>query len=188
MGIDNSLGRPGGSGGIAHRRRGIFIKVFRKIIRWGSFSKKFFIAQGMGQGHLGQLILIGQDHKFLNGSELIRHRGQQGNQIFIDKDYFIFGVVDHVNQLIGEEPQIDGMQYRPAAGYSKIELKMAVIVPGKRTNPIAGLDIQQLEDICQPADPFIELSVSNPVILIKAARKNLLFMEKFFRPIQHGRY
>jgi len=58
-------------------------------------------------------------------------------------------MVDDVGDLLGIETRVDGMANNAASRESVIQFKVAVIVPGQRTDAVTGFDPQTLQSIGQ---------------------------------------
>jgi len=51
-------------------------------------------------------------------------------------------MVHDINDLLGEQAGIDGVANGTGAGHAVIDFEMAMVVPGKRGDPITGLDAE----------------------------------------------
>ena len=80
----------------------------------------------------------------LDGGQLMADLGQQRAIEAIDDDHLVLGVVDHVGQLLGEQPDVEGVQHRAHAGHGQVGLEVMLVVPSKRSDPIAGTDPELL--------------------------------------------
>src|SRR5579885_2833224 len=65
----------------------------------------------------------------------------------VEEDVAVLGMIDDVDDLLGEEARIDGMADRAHAGDAIIDLEMAKAVPGKRADAVRLLDAQPNERI-----------------------------------------
>jgi hypothetical protein len=67
---------------------------------------------------------------------------EEGQQVFVDADYRVFGVVDDVLEVGRTQPQIERVQHRAHARDSVINLEMAKAVPGESGHAVARRDSQ----------------------------------------------
>lgn len=72
----------------------------------------------------------------------------------IDEDHRVVGVVHDVRDLVGLQPQIDGVQHRAGQRDGQVELQVAVVVPRDRPDPVTGLHAGRHQCRCQPCDPI----------------------------------
>ena len=89
--------------------------------------------------------LIGHDHDVLHGLEVGPHALDDRQQVEIDEDHLILGMVGDVGHMVGRQTRIDGVQHGAQAGDAEIELEMAMGVPSKGADAIAELDAQTLQ-------------------------------------------
>src|SRR5713226_5592549 len=134
MAVKDTLGITRGARGVAHGCGGIFIKL-RPVIVLGLTSNEALVVNRRLQlaGGVGSLA---HNHVELHCGQLIRDLLQQRYQVAINKNDLVFGVVDDVDQLVGKQADIEGVQDSTHAGNSEIEFKVAVGVPGKGGNTI----------------------------------------------------
>ena len=69
----------------------------------------------------------------------------QGQQVGVDEDHPVLGVVDDVGELVGREPGVEGVQHPPAARHAEVGLEVAVVVPRQRGDRGAALDAEVVE-------------------------------------------
>ena len=73
------------------------------------------------------------------------HALDDRQQVEVDEDDLVFGVVGDIGDMLGRQPRIERVQHRADAGDAEIELEMAIGVPGDGADPVAELDAQALQ-------------------------------------------
>ena len=56
----------------------------------------------------------------------------------VKQHHFVFGVVDHVDQLLWVQARVAGVHDHAAARHGVIRFQVAVVVPGDRAHRAAG--------------------------------------------------
>ena len=122
-------------------------------------------------GRLEQL-LVAQDPRQIAGWPVAHHdevldvfeRRCEGRQRrrerVVDEDDAILGVVDHVGDLLGEQPQVDRVQNRADARNREVALEVALRVPREGPDPLAARDTKGAQGARQPVDPLDDLAVA----------------------------
>ena len=64
-------------------------------------------------------------------------------QVQVDEEELILGVIDDVDDLLGKEARVDRVADRAHAGNAVVQLEVAVAVPGQRADAVADLDAQR---------------------------------------------
>ena len=57
---------------------------------------------------------------------------QVGEEVRVDQHGAVVGVFEHVRQLLGRHPHVEGVQYPPGAGDPEVRLEVTGAVPGQR--------------------------------------------------------
>ena len=89
----------------------------------------------------------------LDRRALVAHLGEQRRHRGVDDDHLVLGVVDHVGQLLGEEPDVQGVEHRPHGGDGQVGLEVLLVVPGERPHPVAVAHPQAPQRGGQPLGP-----------------------------------
>ena len=55
----------------------------------------------------------------------------------VEEQHAVFGVIHDVDQLLGMQSRVAGVDHQAAAGHGVINFEMPMIVPGKRRHRIA---------------------------------------------------
>ncbi len=102
--------------------------------------------------------------------QLVPNRGQERGDRPVDQDHLVLGVIDHVGQLLGEEPDVQRVQDRAHARDGQIGGHVGVVVPHERAHPVAPFDTQPGQRRRQAVGVFSELAegdlldVAGPVV------------------------
>ena len=90
---------------------------------------------------------VGEHDVALDGGQLVgdlfqqRHEGEVGDQ------HAVLGVIDDPDDLLGEQPRIDGVIDRADAEDAVPGLQVPPGVPGQRRHPVAELDAVLVEPL-----------------------------------------
>ncbi len=140
--------------GVAGRARGVAERGGRALVEVGPFQRaglagdQLLVAQQLGDLGGGRHVgAVGHDHDVLHGLELLPHALDDRQQVQVDENDLILGMVGDVGHVLGRQPRIDGVQDGADAGDAEIELEMAVAVPGNGAHPVAELDAQPLQGL-----------------------------------------
>ena len=86
---------------------------------------------------------VGHRHDMAHTLHLRQQLFHGGQQVEVDEEELILGVVHDVDDLLGKEPRIDRVADRTHAGDAVVEFEVAVAVPGQRADAVAGLDAER---------------------------------------------
>ena len=81
---------------------------------------------------------------------LVADPGEQRGDRAVDDDHLVLGVVHHVGQLLGEQPDVEGVEHRPHRGDRQVGLEVLLVVPGEGAHPVAGADAEPAQGRGQP--------------------------------------
>ena len=109
--------------------------------------------------------------------QLIHHLGQQGDQRSIDQDHVVFRVIDHIAELLGEQPNVQGVEHRAHARYGKVGFEMLLVVPLKSSHAITGLHPQAVQRSGQFFGPGSHLGKAGPARMISLKGDDLALCE-----------
>ena len=140
--------------GVARRARGVAERRCRLLVEVGPFQRarlvrdQLLVAQqvrDLGRGrHVGA---VGHDHDMLHRLEMRPHALDDRQQVEVDEDRLVLGVVGDVGDVLGRQPRVDRVQHGADAGDAEIELEVAIGVPGDGADRIAELDAQPLQGL-----------------------------------------
>src|SRR5699024_7773880 len=97
--------------------------------------------------------------KSFNCLEFVLYFFNQREDIFINQQDLIFGVVDDVNNVLGSQSDINRMQYGTHPRCCKVNLKMTVVIPGKCSDTIALLYTELSESAHEASRTLTNLSI-----------------------------
>ena len=147
--VEHALRIAGRARGVAERRCGLLVEV-GPLQGAGLACDQLLVAQQVGDLARGRHVgAVGHHHDMLHGLELADHALDDRQQVEVDKDDLVFGVVGDVGHMLGREARVQGVQHGAEAGDAEIELEMAVGVPGNGADPVAELDAQALQRLGQ---------------------------------------
>ena len=93
---------------------------------------------------------VRHDDETLDRLERVGEPLQQRYEGEVDEDVRILGVVDDVDELLGEQARIDGVQDGAHARHAVVELEMPVAVPRHGADAIARVDAERGERVGDP--------------------------------------
>ena len=120
-------------------------------------SQQFFVVACVRQRNGG----VAHRHVSALGERRARIDGRfdRRRQRSIDEDHLIVGVFDHVADLIGEEPDVGGVQDRTDRWDRIVQFQVAMGVPRKARHAVAGFDAHSSQRICQLRDACAEIAI-----------------------------
>ena len=69
-------------------------------------------------------------------------RGQERQQRGVDDDDVVLGVVGDVDQLLGGEPDVEGVQHGAHGGHREVGLEVLGVVPHEGRHPLVAVDAE----------------------------------------------
>ena len=147
--VEHALRVAGRARGVAERRGGLLVEI-GPLQGAGLVGDQLLIAQQVGDLARGRHVRpVGHHHDVLHGLELGEHALDDRQQVEVDEDDLVFGVVGDVGDMFGREARIERVQHGADAGDAEIELEVAIGVPGDGADPVSELDAQSLERLSQ---------------------------------------
>ena len=110
----------------------------------------FLVRHRVAQAGLRHVRGVGEDHVALDGRQLVLQLLHQRHEGQVEEHQPVFGVIDDVGDLLGEQARIDGVIDRADAGDAVPGFQMPPGVPGERRDAVAELDavlLQPLRDL-----------------------------------------
>ena len=99
------------------------------------------------------------DHQVFHCGERWQQRRNEREQRSVDKDDFVFGVIDDVRQLLGKQTNVECVRNTPRARWRKIQLEVTSRVPSKRGNTTVFANSQLVEHTAKLARARSPLAV-----------------------------
>lgn len=90
------------------------------------------------------------DDEALDRRQPVGDRGELVDQQLVDQEEAVLGVVDDEGDLVGEEPDVDGVQHRPHAGHGEVGGEMIGVVPAVGADDVTLGDAESFEADRQP--------------------------------------
>ena len=183
--VGHPLGIPGGAGGVAEHQRRALRELRPGAVRFG-VRDQILVGDGVGQtaaGGVGSHDDVGF-HRLQPGCD----RRQQPGEVGIDEDHLVFPVVDDVDQLVGEQPDVERVADPAGVGGGPVELVVTLVVPGESADRLSGAHPQfGVEGGGQASDPFVGLPVGGPGHRqVRFHGDDLLVGKQSHRPVVEG--
>ena len=118
--------------------------------------------------------------------ELRRELGQRLDQRAVDEDHAVSRVVDDVDDLLGEQADVQRVQDGAVGGHRHVELEVALGVPGERRHPVAALHPEALEHAPEAVDALGHLRVGGAYGPVGLERHHLLVRIAAAQAPAHG--
>ena len=83
----------------------------------------------------GAEVAAADHHDVPHGGQVAEHPGQQRDQRRVDDDHPVLGVVGDVDELLGEEPDVERVQHRAHARHREVGHQVLGVVPHERARP-----------------------------------------------------
>ena len=115
-----------------------------------------------------------------------RELGQRLDQRAVDEDDAVLGVVDDVDDLLGEQADVQRVQHGAVGGHREVELEVALRVPGEGRDALAALHAEALEHAPEAIDALGHLRVGGADRPVALERDHLLAGIAAAQPPAHG--
>ena len=94
-----------------------------------------------------------------DGLEVRQLRRQQPDQRVVDDDDPVLGVVGDVDELLGEEPDVEGVEHRAHRRDREVGLEVLDVVPLEGRDPLVAGDAEPTEPVGQLGGAATQLGV-----------------------------
>ena len=94
----------------------------------------------------------------LNRRQFVDHLGEQWDQHVIDDHHLVCSVVDHVAELLREEPDVQRVEDCAHRWDGEVGLHVRLVVPQERANPVAIVHSKPSEGSCELSSPESHLA------------------------------
>ena len=159
MGVHDALRVAGGARGVADRRRVALVEL-RPPVVVGFSGEQLLVAEERlerrAARHGGAL---GHQDEPLHRLEPRRELLGEGQGRRVDEQPGILGVVDDVDDLVGEQPRIHRMQHGARAGHAVEQLEVAMGVPAERADPVTRPHPEPAERVRQALGSPVRLGI-----------------------------
>ena len=161
--VDDPLGVAGGARGVAHGCRVALVDLGPVEGRLGGREQLLvevhLLAAGAQRVEVGARRVGPGDHDVLDRGHLPQLRRQQPAERVVDDHHVVLRVVGDVDQLLGEEPDVQGVQHRAHRGHRQVGLEVLDVVPLEGRHPLVAVDPQPAQCRGQPRGALAELGV-----------------------------
>ena len=183
VGVDDALGVAGGAARVTHRR-GLVLVVDPELDGVGAGEELLVVVDLLARRRLGQVAghAVVHDHDVANRRELVEQRPRQPGERLVDEDDLVLGVVGHVDELLGEEPDVEGVQDPVGAGGGEVQLEVVGRVPPEGADAAVGADAELVEHAAQAPGARRPLAVGAPLLPGGGDRHDTLVEEQLLRP------
>jgi hypothetical protein len=96
----------------------------------------------------------------LDGGRIAQHRRQRRDQVGVDHQELVAGVVDDVRELVGPQADVDRVIAGARQRRGEVDLQVAVVVPAERAHPVATGDAEVAQGGGEPGDPVGPVGVA----------------------------
>ena len=157
VGVDHALRLSRGAGGVAHRRRGVFVQQVRKRLGLARGQQRVVVERAGGccailRDHddmlerrtCGEFLECGPEHVVHDGDAVACIAGDEG-------------------EIIRVEPKVQRVEHQARRGRAEVCFEVPVMVPGERGDAIAGPHAKSAER-CRQSPCLLEaLAIGVPV-------------------------
>ena len=107
---------------------------------------------------------------------------QDWRQVRVHQHHLVARVIDDVHQVLGRQPDVGGVGYRPHRRRRKIRLQVPVRIPSESAHPVALANPKTCECIAKPVHSLLEFPVGVAVDSVPLTGDDLLVGENKSRP------
>ncbi len=158
MRIQRALGIAGGAGGVAQAGSRVLVELRPRVVAVLRVDQ-VLVAQQRNLGVDRHVRAVAHHHPALHARAMRRHAFHQRQEGGIEEHVLVFGVVDDVGDLLGEQARVDGMAYRSRARYAVVDLQVTIAIPGQRADTVARLHAQRGDGLGQLARAQLAVAV-----------------------------
>ena len=178
--VDDALGPPGGARGVADAAGVALVQDGQVVVRVAARQQVLVALVARRHRRAGERH---DEHPFRRdlGPDLLEQRQQD----IVHQHEAVAGVVGDIGDIVGVQPEVEGVQHAAGAGDAEIGLLMRVVVPHHRGHRIAPPDPCACQRRGQPARAPVEVAeavaVQRPV---RQAGDDLAVAEQRAGPLQ----
>ena len=137
--VEHALRVSGGARRVAERACGALVES-RPVELVGMAGDEGLVGRQLALHHVRHRLVARHQHDALDARDLALQHLEQRQQRRVDEQHSVRRVVDDVLELLREQSGVDGVHDGAHARHRIVELEVAVVVPGQRRDPVAGLD------------------------------------------------
>ena len=182
--VDHALGVPGGPGRVAHGSGGVLVLDGEGTGERRCGGEELLVIEDPGVvGNRSGGSVVDHDD-VLDRVQLVGQRHEQRQQRAVDEDDLVLRVVDDVDQLVGEQPDVEGVQHASGARCGEVQLQVPPGVPAERAHPRVRTEAQVVQHRGQPAHAVGPVGDGGAAFLPDLCRDDLLVAEELFGPVE----
>ncbi len=137
MAVKHRLGIAGRAAGVTHAGGGVFVEL-GPVIGCRLRADPALVTAQAGYTAIGrQLVGVAQGDEMPDRRQLAVNRLDDGQEAHVETQDLILGVVGNPGDLLRMQAWVERMQHPPRTADTKVQLEVAVAVPGQRGNPVA---------------------------------------------------
>ena len=155
--VQRALGVARGPGGVAQRRGCVFVE-FGPLHLAVEGADEVLVNHGVQRG-VWQVFRRTQNDNLFQLGAVVDDLLDQGQEHRIDHDDPVFGMVDDVDQLLGEQARVDGVADRTNPRNTVVNLQMAMVVPRQRCHAVGHADSGIAQRLRQLFGPLVDIAV-----------------------------
>ena len=142
MAVHHALRVPGGPAGVAHRGGLVLVDVRPRVAGFLG-GQEVLVVQVRGQR--GPVAVAVHD-EVPDRLDLVpafgQDRPENAGQAGVGDDHRVLGVADDVAELVGGQPDVEGVHHRAQARNGEVRLQVLGVVPAEGGHPVAGADAE----------------------------------------------
>ena len=154
VGVQDTFRVAGRPARVAHRRRRVFVGDSVEGMRRRR-RHQFLVVDDAGVvGDLrrpGSVTAIVHHDHMPDRLAVVDVGPQRREQAAVGEDDLVLGVIGDVDELVGEEPDVEGVQHSPGARRREVQLQVASAVPGEGGDATVGGDPEVIESAAESA-------------------------------------
>ena len=159
MTVEHALGIARGAGGVAERGGGPLVEDGPVVV--SAFAREQgLVAGGAGKGGGRHVRLVRHDDVALDRRQAVGDALREFDEGEVEEQHPILGVVDDVDDLIGEQPRVHRMKHGAGPRDAVEEFQMPVSVPRQRADPVAAPDSKPAQEIGEPPGALLACAVA----------------------------
>ena len=142
--IDDALGIAGSAGGVTHAGGVVFVDLLPVVVAV-ALRQPCLVGDSVLQRRRRHVRVIGHDDVALDLRQLVGELFEERHEGEVRHHDAVLGVIDDPDDLLGEQPRVDGVIDAAASHTAVPGFKMPPGVPRQRRDAVAGLDARAFE-------------------------------------------
>lgn len=149
MAVGNTFRITGGARRVTHCGGGTLVDLGPVELDGLLGDQRFVRMHLHAVGSVDAVGRVAGDDDVLDGGELRKLWVEQRQQRRVDDDDLVLGVVRHVDQLLGEESDVEGVQHRAHRRHGQVGLEVFGVVPHEGRHALVAVDAESAQCVCQ---------------------------------------